>query len=153
MPIHPIQKSLTIGGRTFTEEEIARFESGTTGVILVGSNATAGRGTNFRTEDGTDFQVGGGDTLTIMAIRVFNGGQAGNFNIAYSDSAVSIDSSSPGVNPVYYGGGTATIFAAGSSASESISEMFLKFIVPSSKYPFMVSSAAVGTVVAYCFID
>lgn len=157
MPSYPLEKSFEISGRTFTPAEVARFESGTVtaggGIILVGSNATGGRGTSFRNSAGTNFQVGSGVTLKVMAVEFHSAGQAANFAIAYSDAAVAFDTAGPGTNPVYYGGGTAVTFVGSNATAQYKGQAYIRFDVPTAKFPFMYSSASVSTIKIYCFID
>jgi hypothetical protein len=154
-----IQKSMTIGGRVFTEAEVSRFESGgTTGIILYSSNATGGRGTSFRKADGTAYQVGVGKTLTFKAAKLGNAGGTGlaSYKVifGYSDAAVNFDTASPGTNPIYFGSGTSSGNVATGVLNEKYSEMVLDWQVPASKYPFYTSVAGgEGWAQVFCFID
>lgn len=153
------QKSLTIGGRVFTEAEITRFESGTLttggGIILITGVATGGRGTSFRTKAGTDFVVGAGVTLKARAIRagIQGAGVTASYGISLgrSDAAVAFDTISPGTSPIYYGGGTATIFPL--VATEKNNEAAIDWDVATGKYPFVVASGGPASCMIWCFID
>lgn len=153
----PTQKTLTIGGRTFTESEITRLESGTLtaggGIILVSGITTGGRGTSFRKKDGTVFQVGAGVTLKVKAISVAVAGAAGSASyqvfLGSSDAAVTYDTASPGTTPVYYGGASVSpLVATNTNYSAAID-----WDVAATKYPFFVCSGGPASVIIYCFID
>ncbi len=149
----PSIKSLTVGGLVFTEAEIARLYSGTTGIILVSQNATSGRGTSFRTTDGVDYQVPVGKTLRAVAVYCSGQGAAGlhsyGVSLGRSDAAVAYDTASPGTNPVYYGGASVTAFAS----SEKGVGVPINWTVAATKYPFMASAGGATSCLLYCFID
>lgn len=146
-------KGLIKGERIFTEAELARFESGTTGIILVSQNATSGRGTSFRTEAGVDYQVPVGKTLRAVAVYCSGSGSAGLHSygvfLGRSDAAVAYDTVSPGTNPVYYGGAFVPAF----NSSEKGVSVNINWTVPATKYPFMASAGGGTSCILYCFID
>lgn len=149
----PTQKTLTVGGRTFTSDEVDRMATGTTGIILLAQNGTSGRGTNFRTYAGVDYVVPTGKTLKALAARTCMslGTAIGTYALylGRSDAAVSYDTASPGTSPVYYGGASIPSFIT----SEKMIEFSLYWEVAASKYPFMYSGGGGACVILYCLID
>lgn len=150
-------KQLTIGGRTFTEAEITRFESGTLtaggGIILISSIVTGGRGTSFRNKAGTDFVVGASVTLKARAMRVGGQGAAGAFSypayLARSDAAVALDTASPGTAPVYYGGASQFPLIG----TDKNNEAAIDWDVATGKYPFFSCGGGPAFCMIWCFID
>jgi hypothetical protein len=151
-------RSLVVGSRVFSEAELNRFESGTTGIMLYSTILTAGRGTNLRTSAGTDYQVPVGKTLTIVAVITNTSGTStsasAGTNIGYSDSAVAIDSASPGVNPVYIGGsGSIKVAPTSGLAPQPGQGSHIYVTIPAQKYPFMVADQGGTSCVVYAFIN
>lgn len=150
---------LKVAGRCFTKADLDRFESGTTGIVLYSSNATANRGTSFRTAAGTAYQVGGAATLSCKAMIAVNQAAASlgssKVLLGYSDAAVTFDTASPGTNPIYFGSGTSVASVAAGIGNEKYAEVVFEnaWSVPANKYPFYVSTGNEGWAKLYCFIN
>ncbi len=161
--LYPIQKSLTIGGRTFTEAEVARFESGTLtaggGVILTSFVTTSTRFSPFRNGSNTVFQVGAAVSLKVVAIKMSTSGAASaGMQMTYSDDAATFDDTTM-TNIVYQNGQASSpvISLPASGWSGLAGEMYLggtgAFVIPSNKYPSFQASGGTVMVTIYCFID
>lgn len=158
MSFIPTQKTLTVGGRTFTESEITAFESGTTGVILYGTLTGSNKYATFRKQDSSSgFQVPAGKTLTIVAIRIWCETASVVFGtqVLYGDNDVGINTATQPTTPVYIGGGSSTNTAfipAGQTPNNSFAETSLNFSVPQNKYPAVFTNQAAVAAQVFCTI-
>lgn len=160
MPVYPNQKSLVKGGRVFSEAEVVRMESGTTGVILYAVINTATNCSTFRKADGTPFQVGGAATLKILAIEVAEisgtGGQYTSCAIGYANNDVGQNSGTGSLtSPIYLGQDAAFKYGKTYSLNSEPTSVYMDFVALANKYPFAQSGSGANgvTVIAYCLIN
>lgn len=156
-----VSAKLQIGGRTFSAAEVARFESGTTGIILYAEVTTASRWTTCRSANGTSgYQVGAAKLLTVKAIvcatRV--GATQSPAWLLYGDTDVGQDGAAAPTNPVYLSGfATNSVTLAQSMSSQNQqygpSGSVIDFQVPATKYPCVRLGANTASAILYCFID
>lgn len=152
-------RSLTLGARTFNSDEIARFDSGTTGVVLYALGAVTS--TRYNTprlaSASSGFTVPGGKTLTIVGIMSTSNSASAIFGFVplYGDTDVGVDGGSAPTNPVYIAGYSATTTALGMgiATNDGSKGCALNFSVPTGKLPCIRSMSANTTYTIYCFID
>lgn len=154
------QKSFSIGGRSFTEAEVARFESGTLtaggGVILRAHVLTAARFSPLLNGVSTAFQVGAAVSLNCVAMKVsVYGTSSSGAQLMYSDDATTVDDTA--ATNIVYQMGTANYPAISLSPSgPGTAEIYFGtkgFIVPSNKYISAQTNGGSVSVYVYCFID
>jgi hypothetical protein len=156
----PFNCALTVGARCYSSAELARFESGTTGVILYGNVPTDGRITTLRTSNtASGYQVGSGKTLTIKSVS-YVGGAGGRVIVGYGDTDVGLNSGSAPTNPVVVGGATTVSsgfsYLSGNTSAAGINTgaAYINFTAPQNKYPFIYAEGAgFSNVIVYAFID
>jgi len=149
--------SLSIGGRVFTAAEMARFQSGTTGVILYGFTTTTNTWATLRTANGsTGYQVPSGKTLTVLAIRCgqFTTAQGYGPVPVYGDTDVGMSSGAAPTNPVYFAQSAATKFGPiMCNGTNGVLESTCEFQVPQNKYVGVYSVGANFNVAYFCTIS
>ncbi len=151
-------KSLIIGGRTFDAGEVARFESGITGIILCASCVSA---TFLTTVWDTNqvaamtYVVPAGKTLRVVAGRASSAGgtanQADGWWLGYSD--VTRDNQVADATAKGPGGSALTTKRNIGNTVNQNAEGYLNFSVPTGKYPWVSASVNDSIVFLWCFLD
>lgn len=144
------QKSLTIGGRTYSQAEMSGI------FILVGTVLTAGRwGGLIKANQTTAFQAPSDTGYYIRAVKTFKSettsNNSGAVAIGYSDDAATVDDPSV-TNPVYMGGSVSIFSASIANLSQTSGEIGgIDFHVIPNKYGFINGFGTANmSAIAYC---
>ncbi len=155
-------KSLTIAGRTFNESEVARFESGTTGVILYAPVSLGGNFTTARKGSASAGYLATGNGLRVKAVQIYaNGGAAAvvGVTLLYGDNDVGFSVAGAPTNTIYPGTFSSSIAlnlaSINSNSLANGAQAYFDFLVPAGKY-LAVRSVAGGdniNVVLFCNVE
>lgn len=133
--------TLTVGGVVFTDM---------TNLITVLGNAASTYYTTLRKPTASSgYQVPGGQTFSIYALRAVGQSLGGNYSLGYADDDVGILGTAP-TNPVYVGGDAQNYVVPAQSTLEILEVALPTFNVPAAKYTFIKGITA-GQYVIYAF--
>lgn len=136
MPMYPYQSQLTLGGYTFSPEQLSGL------IILHAQVNTAGRVSTLRKANATSgYQVTSGKTLHIKAVKIMNVSTTALSvgHLGYGDTDVGFNSASPPTTPVWMAGESSVPMLGGTYAASdaTANAHFVSFDVPATKYAFI----------------
>ncbi len=153
----PTERVLSIGGYQFSQADITRFESDTTGTVLTSHVTTSTRFTSFRTNAAVAYVVPGAATLRCVAMKISAISAAtGGGQIGYCSDEATFDDTS--CTSITYCAGTYPFPHIGIPATGhggTAGEIYLGkgCSIPTGKYPIFIAAGGSMSATVYCFID